>query len=241
MVKIQLTDVNDNRPVFYPREYNVSLREGGAYSSTTTPVVVVAATDADSGRFGAVSYRIVAGNEAGLFRIDKSTGEVFVSRPSLLSTRAHPYHRLNVSAVDGGGLRAGADAELFISVIDSAQRPPLFERARYTFALNEDVQRGALVGSVRAVVGESGELVICDADTINNTNVRESHLWWNKTTGRSNGMADVFCINRRRVCVCGGACACARFAPLPAPPNPTTRLARIVGDLVLRAEFSAPP
>lgn len=68
MVKIQLTDVNDNKPVFYPREYNVSLRDGGASSSVTSPVVVVAATDPDSGRYGAVTYRIVAGNEVGLFR-----------------------------------------------------------------------------------------------------------------------------------------------------------------------------
>lgn len=68
MIKIQLTDVNDNKPVFYPREYNVSLRDGGASSSVTSPVVAVAATDPDSGRYGTVTYRIVAGNEAGLFR-----------------------------------------------------------------------------------------------------------------------------------------------------------------------------
>lgn len=158
MVKIQLTDVNDNRPIFYPREYNVSLREGGASSSTTTPVVVVVATDPDSGRFGSVTYRIVAGNEAGLFRIDRNTGEIFVSRPSLLSTRSQPYHRLNISATDGGGMKAAMDAEVFISVIDSAQRPPLFEKTRYTYAVKEDVKRGTFVGSVKASVTDTGKI-----------------------------------------------------------------------------------
>lgn len=159
MVKIQVTDVNDNRPTFYPREYNVSLREGGASSSATTPVVIVAATDPDSGRFGSVTYRIVAGNEAGLFRIDRNTGEIFVSRPSLLSTRSQPYHRLNISASDGGSMKSINDAEVFISVIDSAQRPPIFEHPRYSFSVKEDVRKDTIVGSVRASVKDSGQFL----------------------------------------------------------------------------------
>lgn len=157
MVKIQVTDVNDNRPSFYPREYNVSLREGDASSSATTPVVIVAATDPDSGRFGSISFRIVAGNEAGLFRIDKNTGEIFVSRPSLLSTRTQPYHRLNISATDGGGLKSLHDAEVFISIIDSTQRPPIFLFPRYTYAVREDVSRDTVIGSVKASVRDYGK------------------------------------------------------------------------------------
>ncbi|VEN39451.1 unnamed protein product [Callosobruchus maculatus] len=156
IVKIQVTDVNDNRPTFYPTEYNVSLREGGAWSSATAPVVVVAATDPDSGRFGALTYKIVAGNDAGLFRIDKNTGEIFVSRPSLLSSRSQPYHRLNISATDGGNLRSLKDAQVFISVIDSAQRPPIFEHPRYTFSVSENVRKDTVVGSVKAAILENG-------------------------------------------------------------------------------------
>ncbi|KAJ3658411.1 hypothetical protein Zmor_010149 [Zophobas morio] len=157
MVKIQVTDVNDNRPTFYPRVYNVSLREGGASSSATTPVVVVATTDPDSGRYGTVTYKIVAGNDAGLFRIDKNTGEIFVSRPNLLSTRSQPYHRLNISATDGGNLKSLTDAEVFISVIDSAQRPPIFEHPRYTYSVKEDVKKDTVVGNVKATVRDSGD------------------------------------------------------------------------------------
>ncbi|XP_069675157.1 protein dachsous-like isoform X2 [Periplaneta americana] len=156
MVKIQLTDVNDNQPSFYPREYNVSLREGGGSSSSSSPVVVVVATDLDSGPYGSIKYRIVAGNEGGLFRIDHNTGEIFVTRPSLLSTRTSPYHRLNISATDGGGLRSFQDAEVFLSVTDSAQRPPIFERPRYTFAVKEDVGKNTIVGSVKATSSDSG-------------------------------------------------------------------------------------
>lgn len=156
MVKIQLTDVNDNRPTFYPREYNVSLRETDT-SLASTPVVVVVATDPDNGRYGSVSYRIIAGNEAGIFRVDRITGEIFVTRPNMLSNRNTPYYRLNISASDGGGLRTTQDAEIFISIIDSAQRPPIFEKARYNYYVKEDVNRGTVVGSVLASSRDTGK------------------------------------------------------------------------------------
>lgn len=157
MVKIQVTDVNDNRPIFYPREYNVSLRESSTTSLSTIPVVAVVASDLDSGRFGAVAYRIVAGNDAGIFRIDRTTGEIFINKPNLLSSRSQPHHKLNVSASDGGGLRATLDAEVYISVIDSTQRPPIFEKSRYSYHVKEDVTRGTVIGSVLATSSDSGK------------------------------------------------------------------------------------
>lgn len=160
MIKIQLTDINDNRPTFYPREYNVSLRESLSTSTTSsTPVVVVVATDPDSGRFGTVTYRINAGNEAGIFRIDRVSGELFVTRPNMLSNRNQPYHRLNISASDGGGLRTNQDAEVFISIIDSAQRPPIFDKPRYTYYVKEDVKKSTVVGAVSATSSNSGEFL----------------------------------------------------------------------------------
>jgi protocadherin-16/23 len=158
MVKIQLTDVNDNRPTFYPREYNVSLREdGGNGAPSNAPVVVVAATDPDSGRFGTVHYELVAAeppDAEGLFRVDRRSGEIFVTRPL---SRASPRHHLNVSASDGAGLRASVDAEVFLSVISPGQQPPVFERPRYSLTIREDVPRGTIVGSVRATSNDPGE------------------------------------------------------------------------------------
>lgn len=157
MVKIQLADVNDNRPVFYPREYNVSLRESDIVKSTSTPVVAVVATDADSGRFGTVYYRIVAGNEENIFRINRNTGEIFISEPNKLSIHKRIVYKLNISASDGEGLRTAQDAEVFISVIDSSQHAPSFEKITYNYSVKEDVSKGTVVGSVLATTSGSGE------------------------------------------------------------------------------------
>ncbi|XP_030238562.1 protein dachsous [Drosophila navojoa] len=159
MIKLQLTDVNDNRPVFYPREYNVSLRESGPAqgSGTSMPIVAVVATDPDAGSFGQVSYRIVAGNEGGIFRIDRNSGEIFVVRPDMLSVRTQAMHILNISATDGGGLRTSTDAVVFLSIIDAMQRPPIFEKARYNYYVKEDVPRNTVVGSVIATSSDTAQ------------------------------------------------------------------------------------
>ncbi|XP_055849639.1 protein dachsous [Episyrphus balteatus] len=159
MVKIQLIDVNDNRPEFYPKEYNVSLRDPSTGSmAVETPVVSVVATDPDSGRNGEVTYRIVSGNNDNIFRIDKMTGEVFVHRLNLLAMykRTNPFYILNISATDGGGIKTSQDAVIYISIIDSTQRPPIFEKSRYNYYVKEDAMRGTVVGSVMATSSDSG-------------------------------------------------------------------------------------
>lgn len=160
MVKIQVTDVNDNRPVFYPNEYNVSLREAPSSLSSSTPILAVVATDADSGSFGMVSYRIIDGNDEGIFRIDRLSGEIFIAKPNMLSSRTQPYHKLNVSAVDGGGLKAIQNAEIFISIIDSKYRPPIFEKSRYNYHVKEDAVHGKIIGTVSATSSDSGKFRI---------------------------------------------------------------------------------
>ena len=71
MVKINVKDVNDNRPVFYPASYSFNLAPN---SQQGTEVAVVMATDDDSGTFGTVSYSISSGNSEGYFGIGESSG-----------------------------------------------------------------------------------------------------------------------------------------------------------------------
>lgn len=159
IVKIQVIDWNDNTPQFFPLEYNVSLREASVGFLRETAIVSVVATDLDSDRFGSVSYRIVSGNELGIFRIDRISGEIFVSKPSMLSSRTQPNHKLNISASDGGGLKSPQDAVVYINIIDAMHRPPVFEKTRYTYSVKEDVARGTVVGSVLATSSDSGKFI----------------------------------------------------------------------------------
>lgn len=156
-VKIQLTDVNDNLPIFYPREYNVSLAEGGSPGA----VLSVAASDRDSGNFGRLTYRITSGNSDGLFRLDPNSGELSLTRPVGGQRRTY---RLTIVAVDGGGLSSRSHAEVYVSVEDPRSPPPQFIRTRYSMAVREDVQSNTLVGTVKAT--QSGKDIIINLSII---------------------------------------------------------------------------
>ncbi|XP_013178590.1 PREDICTED: protein dachsous [Papilio xuthus] len=149
MVKIQLLDINDNVPAFTVKDYNVSLKEGRI--SSNEPIVAVTATDADSGRFGTVTYRIINGNDNDVFRIDRSTGEIFVTKPALIQSNGK--FDLEVSATDGGGLTAPQGATVHVNVMPTGVGSALFDKPRYNFRVREDVRSGTIVGNLKATAG----------------------------------------------------------------------------------------
>ncbi|KAK1126276.1 hypothetical protein K0M31_004907 [Melipona bicolor] len=144
IVRVQVTDVNDNRPIFEPRKYNVTLRSD---SPIQGPILRLVATDLDAGLFGQVAYRITSGNEAGVFHIDRNTGELQVGRPNLLSRS--PLHQLNVTATDAAGLKSTFDAEIRISTSSPGHRIASCEKPRYTITVKETVPQNSIVGGVK--------------------------------------------------------------------------------------------
>ncbi|KAJ3590385.1 hypothetical protein NHX12_008336 [Muraenolepis orangiensis] len=146
-VKIDLVDINDNRPSFYPLSYAVSL---STQSAPGTSVVRVTAFDPDTGDNGRVTYRTAAGGASPYFTLNKDTGVISLSRS--LHGKANSVITMAISAADGGGLVAPADAQVNISVVAGAVAPPVFQQSQYHFTVSEDGMRGSLVGTVQAGV-----------------------------------------------------------------------------------------
>ncbi|XP_078514848.1 protocadherin-16 [Lissotriton helveticus] len=144
-VKVFLDDINDNRPVFYPVDYAVSL---STQSMPGTAVVKVTAHDKDEGVNGRVAYRIISGNSPPLFTLNKETGVISLSWA--LNGKANSLIQLVVSAQDGGGLSALVNARVNISIVPGSVSPPFFEHPQYFFTVPEDISRGASVGTVWA-------------------------------------------------------------------------------------------
>ncbi|VDO52781.1 unnamed protein product, partial [Brugia timori] len=97
LVNIHVKDVNDNLPIFYTQQYNVSIRENIAMNSL---LVLISANDADSEIYGKVTYRFETGqSDTDAFRLDEKSGRLYVKNK--LSKR--DYH-LKVEAIDGSGL-----------------------------------------------------------------------------------------------------------------------------------------
>ncbi|XP_062309019.1 protocadherin-16 [Osmerus eperlanus] len=144
-VRVSVVDINDNRPSFYPVTYTVSL---SAHSPPGTSVVKVTANDPDAGDNGKVTYRALPGGGSAFFTLNKDTGVISLSRS--LHGKANTVISMVISAQDGGGLTAPANARVNVSVVAGSVAPPVFEQAQYFFTVSEDVLRGTEVGVVRA-------------------------------------------------------------------------------------------
>ncbi len=90
-VRVSVVDINDNRPVFYPVLYMVSL---STHSAPGTSVVRVTANDPDAGVNGRVTYRAVPGGGSAFFTLNKDTG-MFVCSTVYVSVNTN-MHRANV-------------------------------------------------------------------------------------------------------------------------------------------------
>uniref|UniRef100_A0A8D0D7A4 Protocadherin-16 n=1 Tax=Sander lucioperca TaxID=283035 RepID=A0A8D0D7A4_SANLU len=144
-VKVDLVDINDNRPAFYPVSYAVSL---STQSAPGTSVVRVTAYDPDSGENGRITYKTVSGGASPYFTLNKDTGVISLSRS--VYGKANSVIPMVISAQDGGGLLALVNARVNISVVAGLVAPPVFEQTQYYFTVSEDVLRGTVVGIVQA-------------------------------------------------------------------------------------------
>ncbi|TRY65999.1 hypothetical protein DNTS_003779, partial [Danionella cerebrum] len=144
-VRVDLMDVNDNQPSFYPVSYAVSL---STQSVPGTSILKVTASDPDQGENGRVTYRTLPGGSSPFFTLNKDTGVISLSRA--LHGKANSVITMVVSAQDGGGLTATVNARVNISIVAGLVAPPVFEQAQYYFAVSEDALRGTQVGIVRA-------------------------------------------------------------------------------------------
>ncbi|KAK2846728.1 hypothetical protein Q5P01_009727 [Channa striata] len=144
-VRVDLVDINDNRPAFYPASYAVSL---STQSAPGTSVVRVTAYDPDSGENGRITYKTVPGGASPYFTLNKDTGVISLSRS--VYGKANSVIPMVISAQDGGGLVALVNARVNISVVAGLVAPPVFEQTQYYFTVSEDVLRGTAVGIVQA-------------------------------------------------------------------------------------------
>uniref|UniRef100_A0AAV2J747 Cadherin domain-containing protein n=1 Tax=Knipowitschia caucasica TaxID=637954 RepID=A0AAV2J747_KNICA len=146
-VRVDVEDVNDNAPSFYPLVYAVSL---SSQSAPGTSVLRVTARDPDSGDYGRVTYRTVPGGNSPYFTLNKDTGVISLSRS--VYGKANSVVSMAISAQDGGGLVAPVQARVDVSVVAGSVAPPVFQQAHYHFSVSEGALRGTLLGAVQASV-----------------------------------------------------------------------------------------
>ncbi|CAN9501862.1 unnamed protein product [Ophioblennius macclurei] len=148
-IQVQISDVNDNAPVFHQSEYRATVSEDTIPGST---VLTFEAFDSDLSRENCgFDFAIANGNEGNAFQIESSVrfleGRGFQTVGTLLLAEAldfetKPLYNLTVVVSDRGVPQRSSSVAAVITIGDVNDNPPVFSRAEYTVSLSEGAAAG---------------------------------------------------------------------------------------------------
>ena len=146
-VHIIISDLNDNPPYFDQPTYS------GVVTNPTPGlhVIKVTASDEDMCSQENLEYSIVGGNGDQVFQVDSRSGLISISARKFSSL--YPVYMLNVSVSDGVFT---SFTTVSITIENNNLHSPVFTEVMYQANLMENVGRGILVTSVKAIDEDRG-------------------------------------------------------------------------------------
>ncbi|KAM6322681.1 uncharacterized protein O3Q21_006293 [Podargus strigoides] len=151
-IRVNVTDANDNPPVFSKSVYEARVRENVPSGSL---VLRVRATDADAGSNGRVSYYFgnVPDGVRALFSVESDSGEVRTVRP--LDYEEKSKYSFGLEARDSGGLTAHCKVQ--IDITDENDNAPEITMLSVSSPVSEDAPAGTVVAVMKVRDRDSGE------------------------------------------------------------------------------------
>uniref|UniRef100_A0A8C5UA47 Cadherin domain-containing protein n=1 Tax=Malurus cyaneus samueli TaxID=2593467 RepID=A0A8C5UA47_9PASS len=149
---INVTDANDNPPVFAQDRYRVSLREDAPPGLI---VLNVSASDADAGTNARITYSFgkMPAKVLQKFLVDAESGTITLQE-GLDYEDTHAF-TLAVEAKDGGGLVAHCEVE--VEILDMNDNTPHITILSLSSPVSEDVPAGTVVALLNVNDPDSGE------------------------------------------------------------------------------------
>ncbi|KAM6939461.1 protocadherin-23 [Xenentodon cancila] len=154
LVRVTVTDCNDNAPNFSSTEYHTQVSEN---SQIGTRLVQVSAQDPDYGINGLVRYNIISGNTGGHFSLDPQSGLMVVNHS--LDYEEDSKYTLTIRAYDGGEASENhkvAFTVVFVNVLDENDNTPYFTFPTVNCSVLENLPPFTHTCSVLAVDNDLG-------------------------------------------------------------------------------------
>ncbi|KAL8194388.1 UNVERIFIED_CONTAM: hypothetical protein K2H54_016568 [Gekko kuhli] len=155
---VNVTDVNDNPPIFSQESYKVSLQEKAPLGSS---VLQVAASDNDEGTNAQIRYHFsnVEADGQQKFSLDPVNGTIALV--GLLDFEETNEYTMTVAAKDGGGLVTHCKVD--ISIVDENDNSPEVNLASLFSPIPEDSLSGTLIALINVNDKDTGDngKVIC--------------------------------------------------------------------------------
>ncbi|XP_066185617.1 protocadherin gamma-B5-like [Sylvia atricapilla] len=151
-IRVNVTDANDNPPVFSQDRYRVRLREDAAPGST---VLNISASDADTGNNARITYGFgkISAKVLQKFMMDAESGMITIKEA--LDFEDTSAYTLLVEARDGGGLMA--QCKVVVEVLDVNDNAPEITILSLSSPVPEDAPVGTVVALLNVNDPDSGE------------------------------------------------------------------------------------
>ncbi|XP_054143939.1 protocadherin alpha-2-like isoform X4 [Melozone crissalis] len=154
-VQLEVTDINDNAPVFPAARKNLSIAESSLLGSRFP---LEGASDADIGANAQLTYALSPSEH---FKIEEENSNsrsksLFLVLTKSLDRETIPVHRLVLTATDGGRPSLTGTMELVVFVLDANDNAPQFNQSVYNVHLSEDSIQGTLVVRMHATDVDEG-------------------------------------------------------------------------------------
>ncbi|CAL1529848.1 unnamed protein product [Lymnaea stagnalis] len=166
-----ITDVNDNPPSFVALPYITSIPEDQAVNSV---IFTVLASDPDTGLGGNIKYSFKSdqADYNAKFDLDPISGNITLK--TSLDYEERSFYHLKISSMDEGSpscpspqcickatpeVCKAEPVDLFITILDVEDTPPVFEGLPYIGTVSEDKPEGFLILRVIASDGDRGVAV----------------------------------------------------------------------------------
>nr|XP_057909277.1 neural-cadherin isoform X1 [Doryrhamphus excisus] len=130
-VRIFVTDVNDNAPMFARSVYEVSVEEDKEVGYV---LITVTANDEDEGANAKLRYQIAAGNTMGTFDVEPEVGTIFVAQP--LDYEMERRYELRLVASDG---KWENETLVVVQVVNRNDEAPVFSQTEYHAVVTEEL------------------------------------------------------------------------------------------------------
>ncbi|KAM8958728.1 protocadherin gamma-B7 isoform 23-T25 [Lycaon pictus] len=150
-IKIEVTDANDNAPVFSQDVYKVSLPEN---LPSGTSVLKVTAIDQDEGINAEITYSFKTLRDIGnMFMLDHQSGEIKSKGP--IDFEISRSYTINIEAKDGGGM--ATECKIIVEILDENDNAPEVIFTSVSSSITEDTEHGMVIALFKTHDKDSGE------------------------------------------------------------------------------------
>ncbi|XP_020781043.1 protocadherin alpha-3-like [Boleophthalmus pectinirostris] len=153
-ITIVVSDINDNPPICSKQKYTVTVKENAPIG---TFLLIVNASDADSGANGEIEYSIKSkfrGLSSEPFDLDSATGRLSVK--SKLDFEEKQLYEIKVAAADKGAVPLSTHCNVIVTVEDVNDSPPEIDITSLSGRIAEDAPLGTVVALMAVTDRDSG-------------------------------------------------------------------------------------